>query len=360
MSFRDFMELALYHSNHGYYSSDRPKFGRTGDFLTAPTASAWYGRVLAGWVTRLITRVGAIDFVDAASGDGSLIGLVDAELVRLGRCTAGSVVSVERSAGMRVLQRDRFESVGRSVTIVSDVSLVPASSVPVVVHASELYDAMPVHRVVMREPGLKELWVTSTPAGLAWQERDAGAELCEYFSDRGVALGAGQFAEVNPVAETLHGELLGCAGGDGLALVLDYGYPTDRLYNPRGRRGGSLAAYRGHVLETDVLRDPGKQDLTAHVNWDDLRRAADSRGWREVGLWPLAEFLVRVGLEHVMTSAGLGPEAELNAEIVAERQEIKRLLDPDGMGSDLKVLVQGRGELAAIAEEELSLPAAGW
>ena len=55
---------------------------------------------------------------------------------------------------------------------------------------------------------------------------------------------------------------------------------------------------------------------------------------------PLAEFLVRSGIGGVMEGAGIGPDADANADVVAERQEVKRLLDPDGMGADLKVLVQ--------------------
>ncbi len=358
VSFRDFMELALYHPDHGYYSSDQPRFGRTGDFLTAPSASAWYGRIIAGWIHRLARRTGPVICVDAASGDGAFIAGLDLELARLGAGAVGSMFSVERSAAMRRLQRDRFRSAGKSVTVVGRLDQLPVSSGPAVVHASELYDAIPVHRVVMRDDGLRELMVESTAGGLGWVEQPADDDLRGYFDGHGVVLDCGQYAEVNPGVEGLHGELLHRAGENGLAVVLDYGYPSSRLYDPRGRRGGTLVAYRGHVLEPDLLRDPGSQDLTAHVNWDDLRRAGRSRGWREIGLWQLAEFLIRAGLEDAMSRGGLGPEADLNAATVIERQEIKRLLDPDGMGSDLKVLVQGRGEMASVAEDELSLPAA--
>jgi SAM-dependent MidA family methyltransferase len=167
-----------------------------------------------------------------------------------------------------------------------------------------------------------------------------------------VSLAPGQLAEINPEAEEYHGKLLEAIGG-GLVLVLDYGYPARRLYDPRGRARGSLVSYRRHELGRDLLDSPGERDLTAHVNWDDLRRAAKLRGWQEIALIPLAEFLVRAGLARLVEEQGLGPEAELDADTVTERQEIKRLLDPEGMGSDLKMLVQGRGELAEVAAEIL-------
>jgi len=98
------------------------------------------------------------------------------------------------------------------------------------------------------------------------------------------------------------------------------------------------------------LENPGEQDITAHVNWDDLRGVAEAEGWQEIGLWALAEFLIRSGLAGVAEDLDLGMEAPIDARTVQERQEIKRLLDPEGMGSDLKVLIQGRGSLAVCPE----------
>jgi len=154
---------------------------------------------------------------------------------------------------------------------------------------------------------------------------------------------------------TLHQQLLEGTSSDGLALVLDYGYPANRLFNPRGRADGSLSCYRGHRLSRDPLQDPGHQDITSHVNLDDLRLAAVAADWAEIGWWPLAEFLVRAGIDEVMHEHGVGEEADLNADTVIERQEIKRLLDPDGMGSDLKMLVQARGAMIDAAREILGL-----
>jgi SAM-dependent MidA family methyltransferase len=176
-----------------------------------------------------------------------------------------------------------------------------------------------------------------------------------YFARHDVTLEDGQVGEADLGAEALHRRVLHRARGAGLCLVLDYGYDARRLYDPRGRRGGSLATFSRHRVGRDPLLTPGEVDLTAHVNWDDLRRAAAAAGWTELGLWPLAEFLVRSGIGEELEAVGLGMEAELDAATVSARQEVKRLLDPDGMGSDLKMLVQARGELADIAARALAL-----
>ena len=351
--FPDFMELALYHPVHGYYAAGPARCGRRGDFLTGPTASPWYAAVLARWILAVVARLGPLVLVDLGSGDGSFLGRV---LERLGPAAASClqrVISVERSAAMRAQQVELLAGRRPQVDIVGELLDVGRATGTVLVHASELYDALPVHRGVQREDGLEELWVAAGPDGLVWQERAAPAELVAYFAHHRVALAPGQLAEADLAARTLHADLLRWAGERAVAVVLDYGYPAARLYDPRGRRSGSLACYRGHRLNRDPLLDPGEQDITAHVNWDDLRLAATDAGWQEVGLWGLGELLLRAGLAVEVEERGLGLAAELTADTYAERQEVKRLLDPEGMGSDLKVLVQATPSVLPVAMELL-------
>jgi len=350
--FDAFMELALYDPDHGYYSSASPRYGRAADYLTAPTASEWYVRVVARLMSGLAGAAGPVRLIDLAAGDGSfLAGLVSS----LGPTTAGVIdgsVAVERSAAMRQRVLDR---VGGSTARFGDLSGIEVRPGPTVVHASELYDAFPVARAVGRGGGLREMWVAVEEGILTWSERPPRGEVAAYFDRHNVVLDEGQIAEANLRIVTSHREALRVAGGDGLMLILDYGYETSRLYNARGRRGGSLATFRRHRVGRDPFEAPGETDITAHVNWDDLRAAGREEGWMEIGLWPLAEFLVRAGLAEELEERGLGMEAEIDAATFSARQEVKRLLDPDGMGSDLKVLVQANGRMVDIASRLLAM-----
>jgi len=351
VDFREFMELALYHQEHGYYASATTPWGRDRDYLTAPTASRWYGLTWAGFLAEIAggARAG-IRLVDLAAGDGSFVASV---LDGMGADAPGilnAATVVDRSAAMRERLGTRLADAAVDVEI--SAAMKRRRDLPKVIHASELYDAMPVHRVEQTAAGLMEMIVGVEDGALVWRRRPAGPELVRYFAEHGVALVDGQFAEVNLEAERFHRDVLEAAG-EGIVAVLDYGYEAPRLYDPRGRRQGSLVSYRRHRVGRDLLKSPGEQDLTAHVNWDDLRRAAVTCGWEEIGLMSLAEFLVRAGIGQRAEEAGYGMEADLDAETVTARQEIKRLLDPEGMGSDLKVLVQGRGELAEAAKEIL-------
>jgi len=348
------MDLALYHPEHGYSTSGRMPWGRSGDYLTAPTASGWYGATAAGLLRGISTRFGGrVRLVDTAAGDGSFLASVLDALGGDATEVLSGVTAVERSAVLRDRIAVRLE--GSPVEGRVSERFQDHGAEPVVVHASELYDAMPVHLVEQTAAGLLELTVVDAGAGLQWGRRRAGAELEEYFLRHKVELINGQLAEINPAAEQAHRELLE-ACGSGVALILDYGYEAERLYDPRGRRHGSLVSYREHEVGRDLLDSPGEQDLTAHVNWNDLRRAAEGCGWAEIGLMPLAEFLIRAGIAERVEEAGFGIEADLDAATVTARQEIKRLLDPEGMGSDLKMLIQGKGRLGETAAEILTRP----
>ncbi len=352
--FDEFMELALYHPVHGYYSGGTARYGRAGDFLTAPTASEWYPRVFSRVIAAIASSAGGVELVDLAAGDGSfLAGVLDALGTRA-RELIEEVVLVERSDAMRAVTHERFADTAIPVTTVEELEPGVLGGNPTVLHASELYDALPVVRVVARAAGLRELWVAASGAELAWEERSARAPVADYFAGHGVELTEGQFAEANLAAAGTHRHVLRSAASDAVSFVLDYGYEAARLYDPRGRRFGSISTFSDHQVGRDPLVSPGKVDLTAHVNWGDLRSAAVSEGWQEIGLWPLAEFLVRAGIAVELEERGFGMEAEMNADTVVARQEVKRLLDPEGMGSDLKVLVQAKGTLIPVAETVLS------
>jgi SAM-dependent MidA family methyltransferase len=348
--FRDFMDLALYHPEQGYYTSDRVPWGRPGDYLTAPTASGWYGATVSQLVRDLVTRRGErLTLVDMAAGDGSFLASVITALGDRTHRVLDRVVGVELSQRRReqILRRLAGADVGVDVaaTFVTGVGAA-------VVHISELYDALPIHRVEQTAEGLLEMTVRTGADGLEWGRRPARAELHAYLKKHGVELLAGQVAEVNLEAEAVHSRVLEGVE-EALVLVLDYGYPAGQLYNPRGRNRGSLVTCRNHELGADPLDEPGGRDITAHVNFDDLRRSAERVGWRELGLMPMAEFLVRAGLGELLETMGFGINAELDVATVSARQEVKRLLDPEGMGSDLKMLVQGCGEVGEIAAELL-------
>jgi SAM-dependent MidA family methyltransferase len=350
VTFAEFMELALYHPSAGYYTRPRRgpgPAGRGGDFLTAPTADPLFARTLARLLTDLATGVGErLTFVELGAGEGMLLAELKAALGDRAPEVVRRVVAVEGAAWARKRLAARWPG-AEAVERFAGVSR-PAG--PVLLFASEFYDALPVHRVTMRRvgglPALREYYVeVGARERLRWTLAEPSTpELEGYLAEHAVALEEDQIAEVRPRVARMHAEHLAWCGKNALALIVDYGHPARKLYNARARRHGSLAGYRAHTLVADVLSRPGATDLTAHVNLDDLQHAAAAMGWDRGMVRALGSFLALHGaMEHL--PAGVAGGAPLTATEWAELAAAKRLLLPSGMGTDLKVLAQGRGPL---------------
>jgi len=312
LSFRDFMEVALYHPELGYYRKAVHPAGKEGDFVTAPSLSPAFSFAIARLVREFVSRTEAAvcSFVDIGAGEGRLVHDVAAQ----------------------VDENVRFFAIDRvSGTSINDVPRDGAH----LIFSNELYDAFPFARLVQREEHLHELWVTETESGLDWVEREAPAPYENYFAERGIALAEGQFVDLSLEWEAFHREVVD-RFEHALFVTFDYGHPAEKLFSSRLRRFGTAAAYAGHRVTRDLLANPGEHDLTAHVNFSDLQRADAATLYFD----RMNKFLLGIGItEHNSFSSG----------DFQEREDARRLVLPDGIGEDLRVLVQGKG-----------VPSEGW
>jgi SAM-dependent MidA family methyltransferase len=133
----------------------------------------------------------------------------------------------------------------------------------------------------------------------------------------------------------------------GLIVTFDYGLPQSKLFRGRMRRFGTAAAYSKQRVSRDLLINPGEQDLTAHINFDDLRRTGEGQAFDTLFFDIQAKFLLALGAtEHELLKPVTDVAIESANEGVAllqARDDAKRLILPDGIGADIRVLVQGRG-----------------
>jgi SAM-dependent MidA family methyltransferase len=133
----------------------------------------------------------------------------------------------------------------------------------------------------------------------------------------------------------------------GLIVTFDYGLPQAKLFRGRMRRFGTAAAYSKQRVSRDLLVNPGEQDLTAHINFDDLRRGGEEEGFATLFFDIQAKFLLALGAaEHeLLHPIGEVPidSAEEGMALLDARDDAKRLILPDGIGADIRVLVQERG-----------------
>ena len=345
ITFRRYMELALYHPELGYYRALENRPTRGGDFLTAPETNPIFGWTLARWLERQWEELGRpvpFRLVEYGAGSGTLALTLFDGLRRHERhdlLDALRYSPVETNPYRMIDLTTRFEAAGLAGHL--DVPGAPTEgagasggigSVPVfdVLVANEFLDALPVHRVAMRDGALRELFV-------AWRDRfveiagePSTPSLAARLAGEGIALSDGQSAEICLELDAWFGDVsTRMRPGGARALLLDYGFEAADLYGPR-HRAGTLLGYRGHQVVDHPLLDPGDVDLTAHVDFTAVRGAAARVGFVAEPLATQAEFLLASGLE-AEWQALRSPETTAG-EYAAARSAILRLLDPRKLG----------------------------
>ena len=308
--FAAFMEEALY-GEGGYYRLEDVPIGEAGDYVTGSSFSPLFGRATSRLLRRLDRALGRpADFFEAAYGTGVHLGNVASEGER------------------RLLAWDR---IARSVPVgVERVELKDVGPIEGLIFSYELFDALPVHRLLGREGGVGELWVDLDAEGaFAWREGELSDPALPDLLG-GAVLQPGQIADLAPGWVPLYTELARRLGR-GLLITCDYGFERERLLDVRIRQHGTLACYTRQRVHRNPFVLVGEQDLTAHVDFTALRQAGEREGLTTVAFTRQALWLTACGLFEDLQDAG--PEA---------RQEAMALLDGEGMGEDIRVLVQAR------------------
>lgn len=329
------MEVAMYHPEFGYYTRPYNPIKREGDYVTSPQLSPVFSYALGGLVREFLSRVGdgQSTIVDIGCGDGSLIH----SLAREAGSATADFTGVDRS----------LERVDRSGGVAFATSLLEAGRGDAqLVFANELFDAIPFARLVRRGEELHELWVLETNGELDWSEHEASLEYEQYFADRSIELVDGQFADVSLDWQALYADVAAFVTR-GLIVTFDYGFTGEKLFDRRARRFGTAAAYAHHRVTRDLLANPGEQDLTCHINFSDLIETGEREGFRTLFFDRQAKFLLSLGITaHEL----FAPATELEVDSIDEgvelrerREDARRLILPDGIGEDIRVLVQGRG-----------------
>jgi SAM-dependent MidA family methyltransferase len=284
---------------NSYYYATRDPLGGGGDFITAPEISQMFGEMLGAALTDCWKRAAApADAIYAELGPGR--GTLASDALRVLRSAgfSGGAHFVETSPQLREAQRASVPHAHWHETI----DQLPAK--PLLLVANEFLDALPVRQLV---DGI-ERRVLIAAGGLAF---DRDGEIVETSPARGQAVSA--------IAAKL-------VQDGGVALLIDYGHE-------RTAPGDTLQALRGHKF-APVLVNPGEQDLTAHVDFESVTRAARDAGAAVTPLVGQGEWLRRLGIEG-RAEALIRSNPERAAEV---RSALGRLTEPGQMGELFKVI----------------------
>ncbi len=325
------MRSCLYDPDHGYFAAGPLRSVKTGDFLTSPEVSPWFGRTIARYLQALGPAKGLL--VDVGAGSGSLL---QALLEAPEAAVVGQVLAVEASPAARAALRGIQGIDG----VFSSLDEVPEDIEGTIV-ANELLDNLPVALAIRSGSTWEERWVGSGDSGLELVAAPARPAVAEWADAFGGQVGEGGMVEVqleacawiqNAVEKLRRGSL----------VVFDYGGTMEEL-EPR-RTLGTLRTYRNHHLGPDPLTEPGATDVTVDVNFTAALAAARKAG-ATARLLRQDDFLAEWGLRDEITRlrhreralAGDG-DVMKRLQVRSETVDAETLLHPRGLG-DFRVLV---------------------
>ena len=330
ISVADYMEDALLHPHDGYYTSQTP-IGAKGDFTTAPEISQICGELVGLWLVQSWTEMGspkAFNLIELGPGRGVLMqDILRAARLRPAFLDAAHVWLVETSGRLRHEQQRRLRDAGIATDWADAIADVPPA--PSLIIANEFFDCLPIRQFIRVGPGWRERMIGLNAAGDALEFC-----VCETpplpttnLPDPS-ACEPGAIFEIGEAAETAVDEIAKrLVEHGGRALIFDYGH----LYAGIGE---TLQAVRRHA-HWPVLASPGKADITAHVNFEALQRAAFAAGAAAHGPIAQGAFLERLGLAVRLERLCAGKTPEEIADIYAGAHRISA---PSQMGELFKAL----------------------
>ncbi|MBI5048838.1 MAG: SAM-dependent methyltransferase [Deltaproteobacteria bacterium] len=368
ITFAEFMDIALYWPQKGYYTSDRIKWGKNGDYLTNIDVSPVFGKLLAfqlNQMWQILDCPPQFTIVEIGAGRGNLLlqikntlegsypdfyKIVDFKLVDISPVRGPWVKSINQTLGN---SNDVASSNGTNPVSIKNPTLSSPDgyfektsfhtameeikqNITGCIISNELIDAFPAHRIIQDNGRLKEIYVGYKDEGFVEITGElSNKSLNGYLERLEITLEQGQRTEVNLRAIDWI-KSVGALLNRGFIVTIDYGLPARELFRP-GRNGSIQCHYR-HTMNDNPFQMIGYQDITSKVDFTSIAMAGKDVGLEITGFTTQSYFLIGIGiLEQFKEIGELGIN---NLDTFRWNQGIKELMLPGGMGDDFKVLIQ--------------------
>lgn len=347
ISFAEFMQLALYAPDCGYYEKCGAP-GKRGDFFTSVSVGSLFGKLLAfqfgDWFS---ARASAerLCLVETGAHHGALAGdILDAfDHDQPAAAPRVEYWIVEPSDARRQRQTEALSAYATRIqwakSLESVAETFASGRIAGLLFSNELLDAFPVRRLGWdKGAGAWFEWLVNRDGGrFVWERGAIDPKLSKLPGLASLPAGVlaqlpdGYCAEISPAASAWWANAASLLEW-GRLMTIDYGFSEADKFRPERQRG-TLRGYRHHRAVEDLLQDPGETDLTAHLDFSALKEAGEMAGLKTDGLFSQETFLA--GIAKRIWEAG-GPKANWSA---AQRRQFQTLIHPEHLGR-FSVLIQ--------------------
>ena len=328
--FAEYMEMALYAPELGYYTAGSRKLGPEGDFTTAPELSPLFGQCIAQQAKVLIED-GLPDILEVGAGSGVLAAGILEEL-ECQDALPDHYFILELSPELRARERDTLAArVPHLLERVVWLNQLPPAFSGLVL-GNEVLDAMPTEIVRRLSSGYEQGGVNEQ---LHWAFRPAQGELLE--TARALDLPTDYQTEISLVRKAFIATLMQMLER-GVLLFIDYGFPSREFYHPQRNQGTLMCHYR-HRAHDDPFYAPGLQDITAHVDFSAVAQVAHDADAALMGYTTQAQFLINCGITDLLMRVSPAD----TARYLPLASAANKLLSPAEMGELFKAIALGKG-----------------
>ena len=323
ISISRYMEICLWDTDNGYYSSNEV-LGEKGDFITSPEVSQTFGELIGLWAfsfhQQFINR-NRMCITELGSGRGTLLkDAIRSIYTVTKKHIALDITILEKSQRLIALQKENLRN--NNVRWISDIKQL--SSEPQIIIANEFFDALPIDQYVRGNEGWHEKKITINNGKLCFTlDNKIWIPSDSIFSNFKI----GDTLEYSEHCVSIFSDICNhLIKSDGVLLVIDYG-------NISGV-GDTLQAVNNHEIKS-VLEKPGQSDLSSHVNFNFLKKIARKKKLYVSPLIYQQRFLLELGIKERLKSLTKNVSSPKAEKVTSE---IKRLIDPDKMGTLFKVI----------------------
>ncbi|HBB52301.1 MAG TPA: SAM-dependent methyltransferase [Legionellales bacterium] len=336
MSFLQYMEMALYDAEYGYYVSHPEIIGQHADFITAPELTPLFGFAIANQIKEVLGDDLESSILELGAGTGQLCLNILKHLEKI-EALPKTYFILELSPVLKHKQQELIQThLPHLYDRICWLDAWPQMPFSGVVIANEVLDAMPVRRFLWKDGQVLESYI-------AWDEsyqklkedfiESSDRQLIDYVQS--LELGCSVYcSEMNP---WMSGWLDGLfhALKSGVVFLIDYGFPRSEYYHP-DRFEGTLMCHQQHHSHGHFLSRPGMMDITAHVDFTHVAESAHDLGFQILGYTNQAAFLLSNGILEELSK-----EAD-ERTYHREAQNLKLLLQSQEMGELFKVIALGK------------------
>ena len=348
--FSEFMDIALFHKEYGYYTNKPQIFGDKGDFITSPITSSLFGESISNEFVNLNSAEESISILELGGGDASLAISLLKNLAQIKSLPEKYIILEISNNLIEVQKRKIKEEIPELYELFSWVDNLENQKIKGLIIANEFFDVLPSERFRIRDGKIQNLYIKNHNNNLKYEWLPATeilkTELNTAKNNHSIFFPENYISEINIQYKKWITGLDNCLES-GAIFIIDYGYNA-KEYFLEERNEGTLVCIYDHKANFDPLSHVGEQDLSTFVNFSHLTNIINETKINVEGYMTQANFLINLGILDLFENKKYN-----NDEKVIELNRLKNILLPNTMGEIFKVLVLKKNihnQLKAIKE----------